>query len=318
MGETGGTNSKTARLYTERSRHELDTIFHFNHVHLPDPRNASSILKDFHSWHKALSPKAWDAVFLSNHDLARQVSVFGHEGLWRERSAQAIATFLLTSWGTPFIYQGEEYGFINAYFNDRGSYRDHHFARFVDELKDTLGGIPDEAWNWFRSVTRDNSRVPLAWDGSMKSGFTTGEPWMPIHPSFKEINASADSESRTSVFSWYKKLIQERKTRRVWVDGDYRPLERLNDGVITFTRKNGTSAVLVLISWRDREREVGLPSRLRGKKLSNYRLIMGNYTMDKAQENKLPVRFPARPVLGESLTEKTILRPWEVRIFLVE
>ena len=41
---------------------------------------------------------------MGNHDQPRPVSRFGDDGKYRVRSAQMLATWMLTLEGTPYIY----------------------------------------------------------------------------------------------------------------------------------------------------------------------------------------------------------------------
>ncbi len=54
---------------------------------------------------------------LGNHDQPRSVSRFGNDNpAYRETSAKMLATCLHMMQGTPYVYQGEELGMTNAYF----------------------------------------------------------------------------------------------------------------------------------------------------------------------------------------------------------
>lgn len=311
VGETGGNTPRTALKYVRGSRQELDCVFHFDHHHLRDPRNLHAVLEDWQRWHRVLRWGGWDAPFLSNHDLARQVSVFGDEGLWRSRSAQLLAAVLLTAWGTPFVYQGEEYGLTNSYFPDRSYYRDRHAARLVDALS-KLGSLPDEVWNAFRQHTRDNARVPISWDGTEKAGFTTGEPWMPLSPRRREINAASDRGAEDSVFCFYRELIRLRKSRPVFIQGTYRVLSRGGPlGVVE--RRLGKERALVLLNMSSRTQILDCRSLRFDGSVS---LVLGNYVEASEGRRVEHPFYKPRARLGSALGTKEWLRPWEVRIYL--
>ncbi len=315
VGETGGTTPQSARLYTDRKRGELTTIFHFDHHHLPDNHDIHALLRNWELWQRGLGSDSWDAPFLSNHDLARVVSAFGDDGVWRVRSAQALGALLLTAWGTPFIYQGEEYGVPNAIFEDRSSYRDHHSAYLVDQFLKT-GYLPDEVWNAYRSSTRDNSRVPLCWNSHDHAGFTSGTPWMPIHPRAQEINAEKDRSSEVSVYRFFIELIKMRKSSPALWRGDYRVLSRSGPvGVVVRRDKKGQRAVIVL-NLSSRAHLMDLRSFGRSYLGKGLTLHLGNYLREeKIVEQEHPFYRP-RPQLGEPLQPQLWLRPWEVRIYL--
>ena len=54
--------------------------------------------------------------FLSNHDKPRQVSLYGNDREFWSESAKMLACYLHTLPGTPFVFQGEEFGMTNVAF----------------------------------------------------------------------------------------------------------------------------------------------------------------------------------------------------------
>ena len=67
---------------------------------------------------------AWNALFWNNHDQPRALSRFGDDRRYRVESATMLASALHMLRGTPYVYQGEEIGMTNAYFDDIDDYRD--------------------------------------------------------------------------------------------------------------------------------------------------------------------------------------------------
>lgn len=59
-------------------------------------------------WQTVLHGRGWNANYMGNHDQPRPVSRFGDDGKYRVRSAQMLATWMLTLEGTPYIYQGKK------------------------------------------------------------------------------------------------------------------------------------------------------------------------------------------------------------------
>ncbi|WP_433962748.1 alpha-amylase family glycosyl hydrolase [Serratia symbiotica] len=67
----------------------------------------------------------WNAFFLDNHDNSRAVSHFGdNRPQWREHSAKALVTLILSQHATPFIYQGSELGMTNYPFKKMDDFDD--------------------------------------------------------------------------------------------------------------------------------------------------------------------------------------------------
>ena len=76
-------------------------------------------------WQEELAGKAWNSLFLGNHDQPRSVSRFGNDNpAYRDISAKMLATCLHMMQGTPYIYQGEELGMTNYPFTSMDEFRD--------------------------------------------------------------------------------------------------------------------------------------------------------------------------------------------------
>lgn len=100
-------------------------VFNFDNVNLgqtPDNRflsvqfNNSEFKRSLTKWQKLLETYgAWTTVFLENHDQGRSVSRFASDlPQYRDVSAKMLATVLATMAGTLFVYQGQEFGMVNA------------------------------------------------------------------------------------------------------------------------------------------------------------------------------------------------------------
>ena len=64
------------------------------------------------AWQNGLAGRAWNALYLENHDHARVISRYGSER-YRVESGKALAAAYMLLQGTPFIYQGQEIGMTN-------------------------------------------------------------------------------------------------------------------------------------------------------------------------------------------------------------
>ena len=124
---------------------------------------------------------------------------------------------------------------------------------------------------WARG--RDNARTPMQWDDSDKAGFTTVEPWLPIHDNHTEINVEAALADPDSIYHYYKKLIQLRKTYSVFRDGAFTLLDPADDKVFAYTRDNEYGHLLVVCNFTDEWLEYELPEEYAQAEvlLTNYR-----------------------------------------------
>ena len=94
-------------------------IFQFEHLDLwgKDSKRGldiQALKKTLTKWQKGLDGVGWNALFLENHDQPRSVSTWGNDGPLRVQSAKCLATLYFLMQGTPFIYQGQEFGMTNV------------------------------------------------------------------------------------------------------------------------------------------------------------------------------------------------------------
>jgi oligo-1,6-glucosidase len=256
VGETPATTVEQARLYTDPDRHEVDMVFQFEHMWLDQGATKWDLkaldLRDLKAslgrWQTGLGERGWNSLYWDNHDQPRVVSRFGDDGLYRVRSAKMLATLLHLHRGTPFVYQGEEFGMTNAPFATIADYRDiesvNHYAAAV-----AAGRSVDDVLTSLRAKSRDNARTPMQWDGSAHAGFTAGEPWLPVNPNYREINAEAALTDPDSVLHHYQALIELRHSEPAVVHGDFTMLVPNDPQVYAFTRQWNGVALLVVANF---------------------------------------------------------------------
>lgn len=277
VGETGGTSTAGARLYVDRDRGELNMIHHFEQFYMKDPGDAGEMQRNQRHWFRHLSKKGWDARFFSNHDLPRQVSAFGNDREYREKSATAIAALLLTSWGTPFIYQGEEIGMANFPYTDISQFRDRHGLQGYNEALER-GEDSDFAWAELVRRNRDNSRTPMQWSGSLHGGFSTAEPWIELNPDYNQINVESQIRNPQSILQFYSSLLEIRSGLEVLRRGDFRVVSDRNRDVLAFFRRRSREWTYTLINWSDRVLEYRIPrSVLKAASVGSLNALIWNY-----------------------------------------
>lgn len=115
----------------------------------------------------------------------------------------------------------------------------------------------------FRS--RDNARTPVQWDDSEQAGFTSGTPWIPVNPNYKEINAKAETKDPDSVFHYYKKLIALRKENPVMVYGKYEPLLEDSEELFVYTRTLDNEKLLIVCNFTDQDVAFTMPEEFTGR-----------------------------------------------------
>lgn len=276
VGETPEVTTELAKQYAGEDTHELNMVFQFEHVDSKgkyakwtDEKMPLTTLKNILSrWQTELYGKAWNSLFLDNHDQPRAVSRFGDDRPeYREASAKMLATCLHMMQGSPYVYQGEELGMTNYPFQSPEDFRDIESINAYKEWCESGIVSHEEFWPCLLCLSRDNARTPMQWDDSEQAGFTTGTPWIAVNPNYKEINAKAETADPNSVFHYYKKLIALRKQTPIMVYGKYEPLFEESEDWFVYTRTLENEKLLVVCSFTDQETAFTIPEEFAGAEL---------------------------------------------------
>ncbi|SDO73161.1 oligo-1,6-glucosidase [Nakamurella panacisegetis] len=293
VGETPGVTVDDARLYTDPARGEVDMVFQFDHVDLDHdgskwehiPLRLLDLKACFGRWQAGLADLGWNSLYWNNHDQPRVVSRFGDDGQHRARSAKALATVLHLHRGTPYVYQGEEFGMTNFPFASIEDFQDiesiNHYRQAVAGGQDPAAAIAA-----MRIAGRDNARTPVQWDATPQAGFTTGTPWLAVNPNYVEINAAAALADPDSVLHHYRKLIALRHLEPTVGRGDFTMVLPHDEQIYAFTRRLGHTELLVL----------------------------ANLSGEPADPGPLPEWAAAEILLTNVPDGAAVLLPWEARI----
>ncbi len=263
VGETPNATPEEAIKYSGVGSEQLSMVFGFEHIAVDEQNYTKWDVKKLNllelkaildKWQIGLSEDGWNSLFWSNHDQPRTVSRFGNDTKYRVESAKMLGTLLHCMKGTPYVYQGEEFGMTNCKF-ERSELRDVETFNMIEE-KRNKGWSEDKIQEGIDVKGRDNARTPFQWDKTQNAGFTTGTPWLKTNPNYKEINAENALADRNSIFYTYKNLINLRKTYDVFVEGDYKPILKDNDKVYAYTRSLGNEKLTVICSFSDEETSV--------------------------------------------------------------
>ncbi|KAK8845154.1 hypothetical protein M9Y10_021336 [Tritrichomonas musculus] len=284
VGECPNVNFEQAIEYTGPHRHELNMLFQFELMDVDSGPGGKFFLVPFDlvkfkhiqtRWQKGLEGKAWNSVYLSNHDQPRPVSRFGNDSPeFRKVSAKMLGTMNHTLQGTPYIYQGEELGMTNVPFDNIDEFSDLETLNFWDE--NVIHGSMDreEAMKAFRLKGRDNARTPMQWDASANAGFTTGKPWLKVNPNYKTINAEESMKDPDSVFHYYQKLIKLRHEYDIIVYGTYDEYYPEDKNLYVYTRTLNNQKLFVALNFTKETQKLQIPS---GLDFSGSKLLISNY-----------------------------------------
>ena len=248
VGESPAAKASDAHLLVSPEREELDMIFTFEHMHIDrkqgdvngrwalQNRDLVSLKRILSDWQMALRDNGWNALYFENHDRARVISRWGNDTTYRYECATAFATVLHGLQGTPYIYQGEEIGMVNADY-DLSDYNDIELHGNYDHYVLRKQSIShDDFMRAAYKVSRDHARTPMQWSNDKNAGFSDGKPWLKINPRFSEINAKADMASERSIFKYYQTLIQLRKNNKMFLDGSYELLFPDDENLFIYKR----------------------------------------------------------------------------------
>ncbi|AJG78385.1 alpha,alpha-phosphotrehalase [Bacillus thuringiensis] len=286
VGEMSSTTIDNCIKYSNPDRNELSMTFSFHHLKVDYPNGDKWTKADFDfiklkeimsNWQIEMQKGGgWNALFWCNHDQPRIVSRFGNDEKYRNESAKMLATAMHMLQGTPYIYQGEEIGMTNPNFESIEQYRDVESLNIYD-IKLEEGLSKEEIIGILKQKSRDNSRTPMQWNEDVNSGFTTSTPWISVAENFKEINVEKALEDKESVFYYYKKLIELRKTYDVITEGEYAILDENDPEIWAYTRTTESEVLLVINNFYGEEITYSVPAhvQLDGMKqevlLSNYK-----------------------------------------------
>ena len=286
VGEMSSTDIENCVKYTNPERKELNMTFSFHHLKVDYPNGEKWTAADFDfielkrilsEWQVGMNQGGgWNALFWCNHDQPRVVSRFGDDGQYHNQSAKMLATTIHLMQGTPYIYQGEEFGMTNPNFTNIDDYRDVESLNAYKILKEA-GKNEEEIMAAIKAKSRDNSRTPVQWDATENAGFTTGTPWIGVADNYREINAKKAVTDEGSIFYYYQKLIRLRKELDIITYGDYKLILEDSEDIFAYLRSYNNEKLLVINNFYGKETEFELPAELLDFNDYYSRILISNY-----------------------------------------
>lgn len=239
VGEIGSDKLDVLRQY--QSPEMMDVVFNFNFGSIPE-FSVGRIFRELQQMEYSLSD--YPTLFFGSHDMPRLMDRLA--GVNSER-AKALAALILTAKGVPFIYYGDEIGMQNI------------IAETFDEMVDIQGKThyqlaldagksKEEALIESNRYNRDKSRSPMQWNDKKNAGFSTGKPWIKLHPDYMKINVQQSMNQGNSILNTYKTLINLRNNEKTLQYGIYEKLEQTGEQ-IRFTRSFQNEKISVIINF---------------------------------------------------------------------
>lgn len=188
----------------------------------------------------------WPCYVFSNHDKPRMISRFGNS---KEKS-KLLVLLLLAVRGTPFIYYGEEIGIRQRKIPKKA-------------LKDPIANLKVLGIPIGKFFGRDGCRTPMQWDSSIgNAGFSPDPkttPWLPISSNSNLINVKIQKTDEKSMLSYFKKLLEIRKTENALSEGTLHNLMIPRKGCLTFERIDNQEGILVILNFNKKQIQVHNP-----------------------------------------------------------
>ncbi len=242
VGELFGHDPTKAAFYC--GRHKLHMVFNFRFT---DCRwRPRAFLDAVERWDQALKADGWPCYVLSNHDVSRAVSRYGRTH--PDAVAKVAAAMLLTLRGTPFMYYGEEIALLDTPLR-RSQLLDPPGRRY---------------WPVYRG--RDPNRAPLPWDSSDGAGFTTGQPWLPLHPDHRSRNIAVQRGDPRSVLSFYRSMLALRRGAPALTEGSFEAIDTHSPRVLAYLRRSDRQTALVALNLSAAPASLTLPPELAARK----------------------------------------------------
>ncbi len=183
---------------------------------------------------------------LGNHDRRRYFSRIDEDtGL-----ARLLAVFLYTVRGVPINYYGDELGVPDGYFAHRGA---------KDSLAHPYWWLPKKVAQMLNLyINRDGCRTPMQWEESANAGFSSKQPWLPIHKSYPSCNVESQRADDFSILNIHRNLLHLRKQKVCLRAGSIEllPENTLPAGVVGYVRRLAEEAVYVLLNFSQNARVV--------------------------------------------------------------
>ena len=282
---------------TESDTNEIDLMIQFQCMcadcffsdFMPRKFSLRRLRRAFSSWQTQLDGRAWNLLYLENHDHPRVISRYGSEK-YRVESGKMLAACYLFLKGTPFLYQGQEIGMTNWYPASTSLYED---VQTRNQHPDWPEG---KRLQLFHRASRDSARTPMQWSAEENAGFTSGTPWFHVNENYREINVAAALADPDSILNFYKKAIALRKSLPVVQNGSYQDYYKNSNELYVYARETKEQKLLVICSFTDRPVRFRAPYNF---SLSDMTLLLSNYPVSDSADSFLT-------------------RPYETRVYLYE
>ncbi len=224
IAETGAANFDELMQFCGSQLDEVQLPMNLNTMLLPwDARMMRDSISDYYA---CLLPGAVPNFVFGNHDQSRFATRFG------DQHHRAINALLMTLWGAPTLYYGDELGMPDGRILPHQQ-KDPFTVQYSDF-----------------GLGRDPERTPMQWDETPNAGFTPPnvEPWLPIRTTFAS-SVAAQSADPVSTLHFCKRLIQLRRQYRALNRGSIQFVDDHHPDLLIYLREFEDERILILVNF---------------------------------------------------------------------
>lgn len=273
VGECPGIGFEMSKYFVHEERQELNMIFNFDHLHVSknkwdmEPYDANH-LKNSLLRYQSIGSGCWTSLFFDSHDTPRMIGKITNNPDYYISVAKMLCLMQMTLRGTPFIYQGQEIGMSNNYFNHLDQLRD---LESINIYMANIESMSEEAvFKLINQACRDQARTPMSWDDSPYGGFSSHQPWIELNKDFETVNVKKQVNDPGSVLSFYKKMIKIRKEELVLIYGKTIPVKQSMKDIMIYKRKLDKNEVMIVINLSPQTKDIPVITK-------HYELICSTY-----------------------------------------
>mgnify|MGYP003435455149 FL=1 len=186
---------------------------------------------------------------------------------------------------------GEEICMLDPDYESMANYVDVESINAYQALR-SAGKTESQAFAIVQAKSRDNSRIPMQWNDEENAGFSTGQPWLQVGKTYRDINVA--KEKSGPIFTFYQELIALRKILPIIAEGSYQSAYQDNPYIYAFERQYGKQRLLVCNNFFAKTVKVPLP-----KAYQEGRVLLSNYP-------------------EEALSDTITLKPYQTLAILVD
>ena len=298
VAEANGVNAEHAEEWVGDENGKFNMVFQFEHLDLLNNEDDQEFnvkeCKDILTrWQYGLHNKGWNALFIENHVIPREVSTWGDDKNYWKESSTALGLMYFMQQGTPFIYQGQEIGMTNVKYKSINDYNDIKSVGIYNDMIEK-GIDKDKALRHLWAVSRDNARTPMQWNNSINGGFSSSNPWIKINPNYTEINVENQLSNEDSILNFYKKMIKIRKENEALIYGEYKLILEDEESIYSYIREFDNKRFIIITNLTGKYVEFKYEKEL----LKYENLLLSNYKVE-----------------AHSDITNVLLKPYEARLY---